>query len=115
MHVAVIRKFGRQSKGKGACQHLTGIKENTGHIITLICLSVVASRKKRPICSEAVELAVLLLNAILCVTLLPAPFLYYIRHSQNICLIQFITLAISFDLVNTSEHCRENWSEWVGE
>jgi len=56
IHVAVIRKFGTQRKGKGASQHLTGIKEHTGHVITLGCLSVVASRKNRPICSEAVEL-----------------------------------------------------------
>jgi len=101
MHVAVIRKFGTQRKRKGACQHLTDIKERTGHIMTLGFLSVVASRKKRPICTEAVELSVLLLNTILCVDAK-----YYIRHSQNTCLLQFITLAISFDLVNTSELCR---------
>jgi hypothetical protein len=79
MHVAVIRKFGTQRKGKGACQHLTGIKEHTGHIITLGYLLVVASRKNGPSCSEAVELAVLLLNTILCVE--PN----YIRHPQNTC------------------------------
>jgi len=101
MHVAVIRKFGTQRKGKGARQHLTGIKEHTGYVITLGCLSVVASRKNRPICSEAVELEVVLLNTVLCVDAK-----YYIRHSPNTCLLQFITLAISSDLVNNFEHRR---------
>jgi hypothetical protein len=46
---------------------LAGVKKRTGHNITLGCLSVVTSRKKRCIYSEAVEFAELLLNTILCV------------------------------------------------
>jgi hypothetical protein len=51
-------------KGEGTCQYLTGIKEHTGHIIILGCLSVISSGNNR---IEAIELAVLLLNTILCV------------------------------------------------